>query len=153
MLAYNVTLEDMTWDALFEADDVECLMEATNQVRLGVWRQQPARFSKKRCWTRTGHWPKPQCKQGMDVAYDGTWGYHPLSWPTPEPLYLVNRSGNRPSHEGAAVRFDQATHCAGMRGFARSCCAGPRTSARPGIWTDGTTSRWVSYSGLTRWRT
>ena len=25
-------------------DDVECLMEATNQVRLGVWRQQPAAF-------------------------------------------------------------------------------------------------------------
>ena len=44
----------------FEADDVECLMEATNQVRLGVWRQQPAAFSKKRCWTRTGHWPKPR---------------------------------------------------------------------------------------------
>jgi hypothetical protein len=21
-----------------------------------------------------------ECKQGMDIAYDGTWGYHP-GWP------------------------------------------------------------------------
>ena len=46
-----------------------------------------------------------QCKQGMDIAYDGTWGYHPLVVTlanTGEVLCLVNRSGNRPSHEGAA---------------------------------------------------
>ena len=44
-----------------------------------------------------------QCKQGMDIAYDGTWGYHPLVLSlaeTGEVLWLVNRSGNRPSHEG-----------------------------------------------------
>jgi hypothetical protein len=36
---------------------------------------------------------------------------------TGEPLYLVNRSGNRPSHEGAAERFDQAIALCRQAGF------------------------------------
>ena len=38
---------------------------------------------------------------------------------TGEPLYLVNRSGNRPSHEGAASRFDQAARLCRRAGFRR----------------------------------
>ena len=106
----------------FEADDVECLMEATNQVRLGVWRQQPAAFFEEAVLDADGTLAETtgECKQGMDVAYDGTWGYHPLMISlanTAEPLYLVNRSGNRPSHEGAAVRFDQAIALCRHAGF------------------------------------
>jgi len=50
------------------------------------------------------------------------WGYHPLVVTlanTGEPLYLVNRSGNRPSHEGAAERFDQAIALCREAGFER----------------------------------
>ncbi len=53
-----------------------------------------------------------QCKRGMDIAYDGTWGYHALVLTlanSGEVLSIVNRPGNRPSHEGAATLVVRAT--------------------------------------------
>ena len=106
----------------FEPGDVESLMDAANEVRLGVWRQQPESFFEEAVLDADGTLAETtgECKQGMDVAYNGTWGYHPLVISmanTQEPLYLVNRSGNRPSHEGAAERFDQAIALCRQAGF------------------------------------
>jgi hypothetical protein len=61
-----------------------------------------------------------QCKRGMDIAYDGTWGYHPLVLTlanTGEVLSIVNRSGNRPSHEGAAAEVDRCLEVCFQGGF------------------------------------
>jgi hypothetical protein len=96
----------------FTEPDVVTLMDAFNRTRRPVWAQQPARFFKEAVLDVDGTLvgTDAECKQGVDIAYNGTWGYHPLLISlanTAEPLYLVNRSGNRPSHEGAADALDK----------------------------------------------
>ena len=108
----------------FSAAHVENLMDAINRVRVDVWRRQPAEFFEQATIDADGTLAPTtgECKGGMDIAYDGTWGYHPLLVSlanTQEPLYLVNRSGNRPSHEGAASRLDQAIGLCRQAGFRR----------------------------------
>jgi Transposase DDE domain group 1 len=55
------------------------------------------------------------------------WGYHPLVVTlanTGEVLRLVNRSGNRPSHEGAAQRFDECIVLCRGAGFQKMVLRG-----------------------------
>ncbi len=106
----------------FDESDVDTLMNVINDVRADVWRQQPDAFFEEAIIEADGTLAATsgQCKQGMDINYKGQWGYHPLLVSlanTAEPLYLVNRSGNRPSHEGATVRFDQAIALCKRAGF------------------------------------
>ena len=108
----------------FTETDVEALMRAIDRVRANVWRQQPAEFFAEAIIEADGTLAETtgECKEGMGIAYDGRWGYHPLVVTlanTGEPLSLVNRSGNRPSHEGAAERFDQAIALCREGGFER----------------------------------
>ena len=86
------------------------LIDAIDEARLQVWARQPKKFFEQAIIDADGHLvgTAGQCKEGMDIAYDGTWGYHPLLVSpanTGEVLSLVNRSGNRPSHEGAAAEI------------------------------------------------
>ena len=106
----------------FKAPDIETLMEAINEVCLGVWKFQPPAFFERAVIDADGTLAPTcgQCKEGMDISYKGQWGYHPLLVSlanTSEPLYLVNRSGNRPSSEGAAARFDQGIALCRRAGF------------------------------------
>jgi len=58
----------------------------------------------------------------MDIAHDGQWGYQPLILSlanTSEPLFMVNRPGNRPSHEGAAGYYDRVVQLCREAGFKR----------------------------------
>jgi hypothetical protein len=106
----------------FTEADVERLMEIFNETRLRAWRQQPDAFFDEAFIDADGALAPSDgwCKQGVDIAYDGTWGYHPLVVSlanTAEPLYLINRSGNRPSHEHADVYLDKAAALCRRAGF------------------------------------
>lgn len=106
----------------FDFVSIWMLQEVFNSIRVKVWKQQPDSFFEEAridgdgsMVTTTG-----QCKQGMDINHKNEWGYHPLMISlanTGEPLYVVNRPGNRPSHEGAAVWFDRAVKLCRNAGF------------------------------------
>ena len=106
----------------FGVEDIETLLEAINEVRVGVWQRQPREFVREAVIDVDGTLATTygQCKEGMDISYKGQWGYHPLVVSlanTGEPLYLVNRSGNRPSHEGAGQWLDRAVGLCRRAGF------------------------------------
>jgi hypothetical protein len=106
----------------FSEDAIRHLQDIFHEVRVGVWAQQPEAFFQRALVDMDGSLVATtgQCKQGMDIAYDGTWGYHPLVLTlanTGEILGLVNRSGNRPSHDGAAAEVDRALAVCFRGGF------------------------------------
>jgi hypothetical protein len=108
----------------FSREDVERLMDTVNQTRLRVWEEQPEAFFDDAFIDADGTLAPADgwCKQGADIAYDGTWGYHVLVVSlanTAEPLYLVNRSGNRPSQEHADGYLDRAAALCRRAGFRR----------------------------------
>lgn len=106
----------------FDADDLDALMNVINSKRLAVWRQQPPAFFAQAIIDADGTMVETTgaCKQGMDISHEGKWGYHPLLVSlanTQELLFLANRSGNRPSHEGAAAYLDRAVALCRQAGF------------------------------------
>jgi hypothetical protein len=97
----------------FDEDWIFGLQETFNETRRKVWSLQDAAFRKEAIIDVDGTVAETtgQCKEGMDIAYNGIWGYAPLLLTlanTNEALYLVNRPGNRPSSDGAAVWMDHA---------------------------------------------
>ncbi len=108
----------------FTGEHVRILMDTINQVRIPIWRTQPKTFRQQAIIDVDGTISPTtgECKQGMDISYDGRWGYHPLLVSlanTGEPLFVVNRSGNRPSHEQAAEYIDRAIAVCREGGFGR----------------------------------
>jgi hypothetical protein len=108
----------------FRAADVHTLIDILNDVRKNVWARQPSSFFEQARIDMDGTLvgTTGECKAGMNLAYDGTWGYHPLVVSlanTGEVLSVVNRPGNRPSHEGAAAEVDRAVRVCLEGGFQR----------------------------------
>jgi len=106
----------------FTVEDIHALMDAINEIRIKVWKQQPESFFDEAIIDVDGVIAPTtgECKEGMDISYKGVWGYHPLVVSlagTNEVLFLVNRSGNRPSHDDAAYWIDKAIALCRRAGF------------------------------------
>ena len=107
----------------FDEQQIGTLMDIVNDVRVGVWQrqerkffEQPAKIDADGSIVRTDG----ERKEGMGISYNGVWGYHPLVVSlanTGEPLFIMNRSGNRPSQEGAPAYFDRAVELCRRAGF------------------------------------
>ena len=99
------------------------LMDAINRARLQVWKRQPKEFLERATLDVDGTLCATTgcCKEGMEFSYKGVcWGYHPLVVSlanTGEVLFLQNRPGNRPSHEGAWWFLDDAIDLVERAGF------------------------------------
>jgi hypothetical protein len=107
----------------FDEPAVWRLMEAINSCRLDVWRSSSRRLAEETARIDVDGSIVPttgECKEGMDLSFKGVWGYHPLVVSlanTGEPLYIVNRSGNRPSHDGAPAVLGRAITLCRRAGF------------------------------------
>jgi len=91
---------------------IVALQEAINEKRQLLWKRQPKSFRRQAILDIDGTMAptEGQCKEGMGLSHDGIWGYEVVIVSlanTREPLYLVNRSGNTPSHSDAARWIDR----------------------------------------------
>lgn len=107
----------------FDVPQIENLQAAINETRVDVWKRQgPALLGQRACIDVDGSFVPTtgECKEGMALSYKGDWGYHALVVSlanTGEPLFFMNRSGARPSHEGASGYLDQAIVLCRRAGF------------------------------------
>ena len=106
----------------FSEDDIDALHRAIDDARINAWQSQEESFFQEAVIDADGTLVETtgQTKLGMDISHKGVWGYHPLLVSltnTGEVLRLFNRSGNRPSEEGAASYIDQAIDACQRGGF------------------------------------
>jgi hypothetical protein len=62
----------------FKQSDIDSLMQAINEARVNVWKQQDDSFFDQATIDVDGVIvaTTAQCKEGMDISYKGSWGYH-----------------------------------------------------------------------------
>ena len=64
----------------FGEENIQALMDAINESRVQVWREQPEAFFEEAVIDADGSIVETtgECKQGIDISDNGKWGYHPL---------------------------------------------------------------------------
>ena len=131
--------------AAFDEASIRSLMQAVDEARLerlGAAARRSSSTGRRSTWTARLVVTTGECKAGMDISYNGTWGYHPLLVSlakTGEVLRLSTAPGNRPSRtKGLPRRPTRPLPCVVGPAFARSCFAATRPSARPSSSTAGT---------------
>jgi len=107
----------------FDAETTMALQEAINRARLAAWAKagrsllgQIARIDADASIVAT----TGETKAGMDIAYNGTWGYSALVVSlanSKEPLFIDLHGANRPSHEGVVALYDKAIEVCRAGGF------------------------------------
>lgn len=106
----------------FDYVQINRLMDVFNETRLKVWKQQGPDFFAEALIDADGTMVEThgECKYGIDINHKGQWGYHPLLISlgnTAELLFVVNRTGSRPSHEQAGEYLDRAVALCRRAGF------------------------------------
>ncbi len=109
----------------FDREDIETLMGCINTTRQRVWAEGGKARLEEALIDIDGTIAQTlgECKKGMDISYKGIWGYAPLIISlanTKEVLYIVNRPGNEPSHNGAAEWIDRAIDL--VKPYAKKTC-------------------------------
>jgi hypothetical protein len=97
----------------FDAFTIERYMDVVNESRVPIWKRQSREFRERATLDLDGTSAPTmgEKKRGMDLSYKGIWGYQPFIVSlanSREPLYVVNRPGNAPSHAGAVRWIDKA---------------------------------------------
>lgn len=100
------------------------LQDAIDEARVNVWKRQPDSFFDEAIIDMDGHVLETtgSCKEGMDVAYNGKWGYHPLVISlanTQEVLSILNRPGNWASQQRSVGFVERGIALCRRAGFRR----------------------------------
>ena len=140
----------------FSPDGIRTLLDIVHDTRLKVWSGQPKGFFEQAILDMDGFLVETtgKCKRGMDIGHDGTWGYHALVLTlanTGEVLSIVNRPGNRPSHEGRDAGRSGHSRVLPRRLSPRPAVGTPSSRSRI-AWTVGTTMRVHFLFGFERCR-
>ncbi len=95
----------------FDEAKVKDLLRVVNECSAKVWRHRKPSARKLAIIDVDGTIAETtgECRQMMSMAYEGSWGYHPLLVSlanSQEVLAIVNRPGNHTSHSNAAEWMD-----------------------------------------------